>query len=282
MPIWDALFARPAALDEATVTAWFDRIAAQLLCSTRLDVAGAPHRLTEIEFYYYDARHHPDPFTHRDPVQFGIGRWYFHKTGGTYRGGSFKGIDLTFGSEGASGGVLIRGLERPDGTLVDGPSLCVDHLVAASGHTTVAALDAAIAGRLAWDISSKNPLPLRETEAESRTLLSTARIGLALRRSKPDPEGPRYVVRRYRHLSEPRRIAKGKAHAVLALHIDGTPPAQIHALTGCPLPTVTRHIADFEAGRRVPDFDAYYDLDPKPPMLGRMHGTDHALRAKRR
>jgi len=270
MSSFTGLWTRPDPLNELTIAAWFDRIATQLLCGARLQVAGAPHRLTEIEFYYHDPKH-PDPFTHRNPVQYGTGRWYFHRIGESYRGGSFKGIDLTFGSDGASGGVLIRGLEKQDGTLVDGPSLCVDHLVAACGFTSVAALDADIAGRLAWDPA--NPLHLHPSDLEPRPLLHTARIGLALRRSKRDPEGPRYAVQRYRYLSEPRRIAKGKAHAALALHMDGVPPAQIQARTGCPMPTITRHIADFAAGRSAPDFEPYYDIDPKPPMLGKLHGT---------
>jgi len=42
------------------------------------------------------------------------------------------------------------------------------------------------------------------------------------------------------------------------------------------LATVTRHIVDFDAGRGVTDFEVYYDIDLKPPMLGRMHGTWHA------
>ena len=150
MANWDARLTRPGSLDEAAAAAWFDRIATRLLRGTHLLVAGTPHRLTEVEFYYF-SESHPDPFTHRDPLQRARGRWYFHRTGGTYKGGSFKGIDLTFGDGEAYGGVLIRGLERPDGTLVDGPSLCVDHLLAACGVASVAALDA-------YDVDPKPPM----------------------------------------------------------------------------------------------------------------------------
>ena len=64
----------------------------------------------EVEVYYH-AADHPDPFAHRDPAQLHVGRWYFHRTGGTYRGGSFKGLDLAFGGSAAHAGVLIRGIE---------------------------------------------------------------------------------------------------------------------------------------------------------------------------
>ncbi len=272
MTSWTELLTRP---DPPNEVAWFDAIAARLLHGARLRVAGAPYRLTEIEFYYFDEARHRDPFTHRNPIQREVGRWYFHRIGESYRGGSFKGVDLTFGGHGTQGGVLIRGLERPDGALVDGPSLCVDHLVAACGVGSVAALDAAGAGRLIWEPGG--PLQLEASETRVVPLLRTARIGLALRSSKPAPEGPSYLLRRYRYVREPRRISKGKAHAVLALHADGVAPAQIHGLTGCPLPTITRHIADFEAGRSITDFSGYYDVEPKPPALGRMHGTWHRL-----
>jgi hypothetical protein len=108
---------RPADLTDQTAAAWFDAIAHVLLNETHLLVGGEAHRLTEIEFYYH-ASIHPDPFAHRNPVQLHPGRWYFHRTRGTYRGGSFKGLDLTFGrAAGASpaefGGVLFRSLFPP-------------------------------------------------------------------------------------------------------------------------------------------------------------------------
>jgi hypothetical protein len=94
---WNELLVEPAGLsDDAAFAGWFDAIARRLLCGTRLLAAGVPHRFTEVEMYYY-GEPHPDPFTHRDPIQKYTGLWYFHRTAGVYRGGSFKGVDLTFG-----------------------------------------------------------------------------------------------------------------------------------------------------------------------------------------
>jgi hypothetical protein len=56
-----------------------------------------PHRFVEIEFYYTDAIH-ADPFTHKDPLQKTNGQWYFHKIGAQYKGGTYKGLDVTCGS----------------------------------------------------------------------------------------------------------------------------------------------------------------------------------------
>src|SRR5690242_4649153 len=170
---------------------WFTSIAERLLNGSRLLVGRQAYRLVEIEFYYW-SNAHPDPFTHRDPIQFDIGYWYFHRTGGVYRSGSFKGLDLTFGHEDASGGILIRGLETPDGKLIDGPSLCVDHLLDATGAAKVAELDRAINKRLAWE--NGNPLVLEETDArEERPLLRSPRVGLLLKKATARTESTRFV-----------------------------------------------------------------------------------------
>lgn len=50
------------------IVEWFSQIASQLLKATRLVVCGKPHRLVELEFYYYNEVH-PDPFAHRHPLQ---------------------------------------------------------------------------------------------------------------------------------------------------------------------------------------------------------------------
>jgi hypothetical protein len=217
---WPELLQRPAgAEDDKRPEGWFTRVAERLLHGSRLVVARQPHRFAEVEIYYCGEAH-PDTFTHRDPIQLEQGRWYFHRTAGVYRSGSFKGFDLSFGDGRAFAGVLIRGLDKPDGTRIDGPSLCVDHLLDAAGAATVAALDKAVGGRAAWD--RDNSLLLQDAgEGERRPVLRTARVGLSLKRAKRTGDAPRYIMRRYRYLAEPRKTAKGKPHMVLALHADG-------------------------------------------------------------
>ncbi len=274
MSSWLSLFKKPADFnDGANADAWFTRIAERLLNGCRLIVGGAAHRFIEVEMYYYDTAH-PDPFTHREQLQKECGRWYFHRTRGEYRGGSFKGVDVTFGDGTAFGGVLIRGIELPDGTVIDGPSLCVDHLLDSTGAADVATLDKAIANRPVWDTSS--PVHVEEAAVEQRPLYRSARVGLSLKRSPKAPEPPRFVMRLYRFLSQPRKTAKGKLHMVLALHSRGIPPEEIQQLTGCPVKTVRRYIADFEAGRQQADFGPFYGIDLGPKELARLHGTWHA------
>ena len=272
MPDWLTLLRKPQEppapgdLDD-----WFARIAERLLNGSRLIVGRQPQRLAEIEFYYWSDTH-PDPFTHRDPIQFHIGRWYFHRTHGTYRSGSFKGLDLTFGEGQTSGGVLIRGMETADGTLIDGPSLCVDHLLDATGADTVAALDRAVGNRLAWE--EGNPLRLEATDTLDRgPLVRSPRVGLLLKRVTSRADSTRYVMRSYRYLSDPRRTKKGKIPIVLALHARGESPEEIQRQTNCPRRTVERYIADFEVGLKEADFSPYFGKDLGPSDWCKLYGV---------
>lgn len=233
---WAALFRRPAAFN---ADAWFHRIAATLLTAARLVVAGKSHRLIEVELYYHGPDHE-DPFAHRDPVQQQVGVWYFHRTGGTYRGGSFKGLDLAFGSPGVFGGVLFRGLEDDAGRIVDGPSLLVDHALKTTGIPTVRELDEKIAGRLAWDATS--PVHLVMTQPEPREVYRAARVGLTLKQATPGDSRPSFLTKDYRFLTEPRHTKKGKEHIIRGLHRAGVSADRIRELTGSPLASIQRHL----------------------------------------
>jgi hypothetical protein len=272
---WQQLLLEPPGLeDDSKHSAWFDSIAQRLLSGCRLIVGSEPHRFTEIEFYYYGPPH-MDVFTHCDPIQTETGRWYFHRTAGVYRGGSFKGHDLTFGGPGAFGGVLIRGIEQEGGPLVDGPSLSVDHLLAQTEAPDVATLDEAIEGRPCWD--GESPLRLIWLdEMIPRTIVKTARVGLSLKKLKKAVPPTRFIVRKYRYLSEPRRISKGKQHMVLALHAQGKSASEIRELTGCTKGAMERYIADYEEGRKEENFDAYFGAELGPKELARLHGLAQA------
>jgi hypothetical protein len=268
---WQPLLLEPGRLeDEDACSAWFDAIAGRLLCGCRLMVAGEAYRLTEVEMYYHGGTH-LDPFSHRDPIQKSTGLWYFHRTHGVYRSGSFKGVDLTFGGTEAFGGVLIRAFEAEDRALVDGPSLYVDYLLARTGKASVALLDEAMEGRPAWD--PDNPLHLQWlSEMADRPILKTARVGLSLKRARKSDLLTRFLLRPYRYLSEPRRISKGKLHMALALHAQGVLPAEIRERTGCPRGAIERWIADYRDGARESDFTPYFGIDFGPRELARLHG----------
>ena len=249
---------------------WFEQLVGKLLNNVDLVVNGDAYRFAELEVYYHGPGH-ADLFAHRDPVQLENGRWYFHRTRGEYRGGSFKGLDLAFGDGTAHFGVLIRTIVGPGGEMIDGPSLTVDHLLEKTKAAGVAALDAMIAARKLWD--STSPLFVRECpEPRAAEVFTSSRVGLSLKKAKGKPDAPRYVGRPYRFLTEPADIAKGTPHLVLAMHRQGDKPEVISQATGAPKKTVERYVADFTAGKAA-NFDAYIGKDLSTSELCKMLGT---------
>ncbi len=249
---------------------WFAGIAGHLLNETDLVIAGRRHRLAEVEAYYFHPRFHPDPFTHRHPIQRESGRWYFHRVGTAYRGGSFKGVDLTLGDGEATFGILIRSIVTPAGEIIVGPSRIVDDLLRQTGTASVSSLDAEIGDRTAWDESS--PLAILPADPpRSDAVLATARVGLSLRRHR-NAEAVSFLLRPYRFLTEPRRITKGRPQTVLALHQLGKDRADIRAITGAPLATIDRYLRSFEAGRSEASFEPYFGKDLTPEDLCRLIG----------
>ncbi|MGL4550161.1 MAG: hypothetical protein ACRC33_03150, partial [Gemmataceae bacterium] len=135
----------------------------------------------------------------------------------------------------------------------------------------VATLDRAIAGRPAWEPA--NPLALVWLdEPVPRPVLQTARVGLSLKRMKQSETAPGFLLRRYRYLSEPRRISKGKQHMALALHAAGAGLLEVRERTGCTNAALLRYLADYEEGKKEDGFDRYFGIDLGPKELARLHG----------
>jgi hypothetical protein len=251
---WHTLFRPPSPATAGAIAGWFSRIAGRLLNGSFLNIRGETHRLTEIEFYYWSTDH-ADPFAHRHSVQTHLARWYFHRTGDAYRGGTYKGVDLT--------------LATPQG-VIDGPSLVVDYLLRTCGVRTVAELDATISVRTAWDQSS--PLYFVDAQDRNHAVLACARVGLTLRRARSGDQRPHYLTRPYRFLVESSAIHKGKPQMVIAMHRAGQSAPAIAARIGSPARTVITYIAAYEAGRRQGNFEDYVGRDLSSTDICRLHG----------
>lgn len=158
--------------------------AKSLLTDYNLIIAGQPHGIVEVEMYLKSPTH-PDPYVHGYSEQELPDVFYFHRMGASYRGGTYKGMDVCFGGGAGSGtfhGVLIRSIVKPDGTLVSGPCCCVDYILAQVGATSVASL---VSDTLANNINAyqtDKPLHLakRATAHASTLVLATPRVGLWL------------------------------------------------------------------------------------------------------
>jgi len=258
---------RPA---DMAMDRWLAAIADLLLHDVDLVVAGARYRLREVELYYHGGLH-LDPFAHRDPLQTTSGRWYFHRSGGSYRGGSFKGLDITFGPDDAHGGVLLRTIESDETGVINGCSLCVDHLLERAGAGTVTALDSAIEEREVWDAAS--PLALRPSRASAAPdVVATARVGLTLKRAVEHTAMPRYIMRPYRFVTD-LALEKGKVHTVIALHHSGRSPETIAALTGSTRGRIARCLEEYAVGLSEEGFVRFIGRALSTADLSRLHGV---------
>lgn len=188
-----------------------------LLTAVELVAGGQPLRIVDVE-RYPDG----DPFAHRHPIQRLPDRWYFHRVGTGYRGGTYKGLDVTAGDGKRYEGLLLRAVEHPDGSRTDGPSRLVDLLLRRTGFATVAELDAAIGQRSAFD--NTTPVHLRPV-ARRVTVVQTARVGLGLKRFRPEPGHPvvRWLAKRERYLTDPARTRTGRVQLALAGELVGPP-----------------------------------------------------------
>ncbi len=116
----------------------FSFIANKILNCTILMINNSPHRICEIEFYLYSTTH-PDLYVHRSEDQTKTGTWYFHRfNNGTYKNGTFKGLDIVLGTKDNYGAVLIRSIfDVNRKTFIEGPCKTVNHILALTGFDTV-------------------------------------------------------------------------------------------------------------------------------------------------
>lgn len=100
--------------DETSLTRLFDEIAVGLLRQTKIVTPKEQFFIREIEFYFYNKEFHPDPYVHKHERQRTFGEWYFHRYTvlEKFLKNNRNGLDITFGNEGAFGGILIRKIEN--------------------------------------------------------------------------------------------------------------------------------------------------------------------------
>lgn len=170
----------------------FDSIAEILMRHAVIHSADRLYRLREIEFYLH-SDNHPDPYVHCHPLQKEFGKIYVHRRGKSFREGTYRGSDLTFGGSDRWFGILIRGIipmsESKEAKEADGPCLSVNQFLASHGHDNLTAYSQLKndpdAGKL---ISVKyDPTPLH-----NNALIKGSRIGLS-------DAHPEYKNRPYRY-----------------------------------------------------------------------------------
>jgi hypothetical protein len=264
----------PTSAPEAAYAPAFLRVADLLLNQATLQVGGHAHRLTEIEFYF-NGRQHQDRFTHGDDMQRQFARWYFHRTGGEYRGGTYKGLDLAFGGPDACAGVLLRGMERLEPSeLLDGPCVCVDHLLEVTASADIPALVAKFDLSADQDAQGTSPLWLDLAAPRlPRPVYAGPRVGLTLKRGR-SVDRQKYLVASYRFLTEPQQIKKGRMNLVVGLHVAGRSAEDIAAVTGATKSQVEKYTKAFDLGKTKQPED--YPAEVSAGQLVELFGACHA------
>ena len=157
----------------------FYEIAHTLLNERVLTINGDEHTLAEIEIYL-NSSEDPDPYVHKHPDQLTQGNFYFHKASrkkdSKFKGGTFKGVDLTFGNKDTYCGILIRSIISSNGTLITGPCKVVDYILQCYEVQSIA--DLVSESKLLSFLGNKYNLVLEECSNKENTLYSGPRVGL--------------------------------------------------------------------------------------------------------
>ncbi|KAG0272184.1 hypothetical protein BGZ95_012072 [Linnemannia exigua] len=234
----------------------FDKIATYLMNSVAMVINDKHYyRLVEIEFYLNGGKH-PDVFTHSDKDQKTCGEWYFHKMNGAYKGGSYKGLDITFGSHGTCfGGILIRGIQLsndPTAIIIEGPCLVVDHVLQHTNSKMIINLvnNASFSKSIFSETSLLRIVPTKQKII--RPLIKGPRVGLTLK--KKDKIRVDYLMKEYRYLNIPEQHSKGKPYIILALHRQGKTLQQICDITRTKQIHASKYIDLYEKNKNTPDF----------------------------
>lgn len=103
-----------------------------LLNEYGLLIADRIYEFCELEVYLH-SDDHPDPSVHCHPVQKKYGVFYFHRASrdpsAKYRGGTRKGLDMSFSDDSYYLSVLIRSIYSEHTGIITGPCLVVNHIL---------------------------------------------------------------------------------------------------------------------------------------------------------
>jgi len=189
----------------------FTILADYLLNKTCVFVNNKRVRICEIEIYLKSDKHN-DPFVHCSDDQQTPLNWYFHKQNGTYKSGTYKGLDITFGYKDESyGGILIRSIKPDNEDLIEGPCKCVDWILKECNCETISDLT----NNNVLSCLNTDSLYLKKHNYESESIFTGPRVGLTLK--KKSGARTKYLMKDYRFLIYPKNIKKYKNTLIASL-----------------------------------------------------------------
>jgi hypothetical protein len=230
---------------------YFDGLARKVLHGCCLQCGSATFNLLEVEVYCRDDREVPmfvDPFAHGDPMQKRPRCFYFHKQGKGYRGGTYKGLDFTFGCANVYGGLLIRSIQNTEtNVVICGPSLCVDAILEALGCVDIVECVAKFVVQ-----GENEAFRLRERRAiDDLPIYRSMRVGLSLKTKNYEENVVSMWCAPLRFTVQPQLLTKHKHLIVLEL-LASQPNMthnQIASIVGTTLVSVESCFSAFNKGK---------------------------------
>ncbi len=227
----------------------FKIFAQYLLNQVEIKINDNTLTIEEIEIYYYNPKEHKDEYTHKNKDQLTNSMWYFHQYhNGTYKSGTYKGMDITFGTKQLNiyGGALIRSINNSTtNEFITGPCNTVNYILKMTDCKEVEDLVAKMSN---LDIfNSKNPFYLtvnNKTNNENNTIFTGPRVGLSWKY-------PEYLVKEYRYLKQPSKIPKNRGSIISSLYNKGIKSPEIEKLTGISKASVSKSINEFTEGGKL-------------------------------
>lgn len=222
----------------------FEKLATYLIKNVVLVINKKDYQICELEFYL-KSNDHPDAFTHGDADQQVKGKFYFHRqNGGSYKGGTYKGLDITFKNKGndkkSYNGALVRSIyDLTNQKLIEGPCRVVDHILSKTKHESISSLvEEQLKSTKQKDIlqvqktNGKSLLYLQldtKNKLQNVTIYSGPRVGLTLKNYSESKV--KYIMANYRYLIYPDQISKFKTGIILNMYKNGKTVEEIVQIT---------------------------------------------------
>lgn len=223
----------------------FKLFASYLLKQFKINIRDNVCSIEEIEIYY-NSSNHKDEYVHKNKDQLTNGKWYFHQYhNGTYKSGTYKGMDITFGNgKDIYGGVLIRSImDEDDEEFITGPCNTVNYILKQLDHCEISDLVDEMNTLDVFD--KKNPFYLTvSADQNNDKIFSGPRVGLSLKY-------PEYLLKEYRYLKQPDKIQKYRSTIISSLYKNGMKDDDIVKLTKISKLSVKKAIKEFDDSKTM-------------------------------
>lgn len=249
--------------DCATIQDKFKLFATYLLKQFKMKIGENVCSLEEVEIYY-NSKDHKDDYTHKNKDQLTNAMWYFHQyPNGTYKSGTYKGLDITFGNgKDIYGGVLIRSIENTTtNEFITGPCNVVTYILKKLECEEITDLVKKM--KTLEVLNEKNPFYLTIQPTQENTQIFTGpRVGLSLKY-------PTYLIKEYRYLKQPSKIPKCRTTIISSLHLGGMKKDDIVKLTNLTSSSVNKAIKEFDDAKDMDENDV---KKLKPDKINKIFG----------